>query len=87
MKRKAKQELSASTMAFISCRIELWVKLAGADIWGSVEGKERVGFNRYLCREIVWIGGQIGMLFQRGSRHGQEYQGMHSFCHFFVVKN
>ena len=56
------------------CRIqfELRVKLADATRCGSVErgseaaerGKGGVGFNRYLCWEIVWIGGNVGLQFQ-----------------------
>ena len=61
LKTKEKQELSTSPGVFISCRVKLRVKLAGAARYGSMVRESRDGerkgkvvgiFNHYLSSNI-----------------------------------
>jgi hypothetical protein len=64
------KELSANTVAFISCRRRLPKVLAGASRWkkGSKGGAGRVLLSKTVGMEL-----QGDMLFQIGGRHDQQW--------------
>ena len=44
-----KQELSTSTMAFVSYRVNLRTILAGADSWSHAEGRRGIEMRKWKC--------------------------------------
>ena len=63
------EKLSTSMVGFfLSCRAELWGNVVRGS-GGGERGEVGMGFIKRLCREIVWIGGQIDTLFQICGSH------------------
>ena len=44
------------------------MRLARPIRWG-IRGRGMGRWGGYLCQKIIWIGGQVGMLFQIGCGH------------------